>query len=170
MKVPGFKPRETDKFEILKHADFIEYLANKNIHVVEKRDAKGEKFLHLSKPLAENLKKEIDAVNTDISTIATFKENRQMALNILKELTAVLPKTSWLTRVRITETNVEIEGYAGSATELLPKLEASPLFKKAEFASPTFRDARMNSDRFIIKMEIEGIKKAEGTTAKNGKK
>jgi Tfp pilus assembly protein PilN len=91
-------------------------------------------------------------------------------LNILKELTTVLPKTSWLTRVRITETNVEIEGYAGSATELLPKLEASPFFKKAEFASPTFRDARMNSDRFIIKMEIEGIKKAEGTTVKNGKK
>jgi len=59
MKVPGFKPRETDKFEILKHADFIEYLANKNIHVVEKKDAKGGKFLHLSKPLAENLRKEI---------------------------------------------------------------------------------------------------------------
>ncbi|HET6516496.1 MAG TPA: PilN domain-containing protein [Thermodesulfovibrionales bacterium] len=118
----------------------------------------------------ENLKKEIDALNTDISTIAAFKESRPMALNILKELTTVLPKTSWLTRVRITETNVEIEGYAGSATELLPKLEASPFFKKAEFASPTFRDARMNSDRFIIKMEIEGIKKAEGTTVKNGKK
>jgi hypothetical protein len=34
-------------------------------------------------------------------------------------------------------------------------------FRKAEFASPTFRDARMNADRFNIKMEIEGIEKEE---------
>jgi general secretion pathway protein L len=75
---------------------------------------------------------------------------------MLKELTTILPKSAWLTRVRLTDTAVEIEGYAASATELLPKLEESPFFKKVEFASPTFRDARLNSDRFVIKMEIEG--------------
>jgi general secretion pathway protein L len=84
-----------------------------------------------------------------------------MSLNILKELTTVLPKNTWLSRARITQTTVEIEGYAASATGLLPKLEASPLFKKAEFSSPTFRDTRMNADRFNIKMEIEGIQKDE---------
>lgn len=45
--------------EILKHANFIEYLANKNIKIIEKKDAKGEIFLHLSKPLEENLRKKI---------------------------------------------------------------------------------------------------------------
>lgn len=45
--------------EILKHANFIEYLANKNIKVIEKKDAKGEIFLHLSKPLEEKLRKRI---------------------------------------------------------------------------------------------------------------
>jgi len=53
---------------------------------------------------------------------------------------------------------VVIEGYSASATGLLPKLETSRYFEKAEFASPTFRDARMNADRFNIKMEIEGIR------------
>ncbi len=110
----------------------------------------------------EALKKEIDALSNEISTISNFKENRPMALSILKELTAILPKTTWLTRVRITESTVDIEGYAGSASMLLPKLEASNYFKKAEFASPTFRDARMNADRFNIKMEIEGVKENEG--------
>lgn len=109
----------------------------------------------------EALKKEIETLNNEIATITNFKENRPMALNILKELTTILPKTAWLTRVRITETTVDIEGYAGSATGLLPKLEASPYFKKTEFASPTFRDERMNVDRFVIKMEIEGVKKEE---------
>jgi hypothetical protein len=36
-------------------------------------------------------------------------------------------------------------------------LEASKFFQKVEFASPTFRDARLNTDRFQIKMELEGV-------------
>ena len=109
----------------------------------------------------EALKKEMESLDKEIATITDFKGNRQMALNILKELTTILPKNAWLSRVRVTQTTIELEGYASSATGLLPKLEASPFFKKAEFASPTFRDTRMNADRFNIKMEIEGVKKDE---------
>lgn len=109
----------------------------------------------------EALKKDIEALNEEVSIIRNFKENRPVALNILKELTNILPDNTWLTRVRITQSTVEIEGYAGSATGLLSKLETSKYFRKAEFASPTFRDTRQNADRFIIKMEIEGIKKEE---------
>jgi len=115
----------------------------------------------------EALKKEIDALNTEVSTINNFKGNKPMILNLLKELTTILPQNTWLTRVRITGVTVDIEGYAGSASGLLPKLEASKYFKKAEFASPTFRDARQNADRFIIKMEIEGVK-VEGKKATEG--
>jgi general secretion pathway protein L len=118
----------------------------------------------------EALKKDIATLETDIATISNFKARRPLALSILKELTTVLPKTAWLTRVRITETTVDVEGYAGSATELIPKLEASPYFTKTEFASPTFRDARMNADRFAIKMEIEGVKKPEGDKNAKGEK
>ena len=111
----------------------------------------------------ETLKKEVDALESEVSTINSFKKGKPIALQILKELTAILPKSAWLTRARITDTTVEIEGYAAAATELLSKLEASPYLKKVEFASPTFRDVRLNSDRFVIKMEIEGpAKEAEG--------
>ena len=111
----------------------------------------------------ETLKKEVDALESEVSTINSFKKGKPMTLQILKELTAILPKSAWLTGARITDTTVEIEGYAAAATELLSKLEASPYLKKVEFASPTFRDVRLNSDRFVIKMEIEGpAKEAEG--------
>jgi Tfp pilus assembly protein PilN len=104
----------------------------------------------------EALKTEIETVQKEVSDIDAFKAGRPMDLDILKELTRVLPKTTWLSRANITETTVNIEGYATSSTELIPKLEASKYFKKVEFASPTFRDARMNAERFNIKMEIEG--------------
>jgi Tfp pilus assembly protein PilN len=107
----------------------------------------------------ETLQKEIGALQTEIATIDNFKYTRPMTLNILKELTTIIPKNTWLSRVRITETTVEIEGYTSSVTGILSKLEASKYFRKAEFASPTFKDVRMKADRFNIKMEIEGVQK-----------
>ena len=109
----------------------------------------------------EALQKDTDALQAEIETITSFRKPEPITLNIIKEITTVLPKTAWITRVKITGTTVDIEGYASSANEILPKLEASPYLRKVEFSSPTFRDAKMNADRFVVKMEIEGTKKIE---------
>ncbi len=129
----------------------------RRLHVIEEQIA--QKKVEAKK--VEALKKEVEDLRDEIASINNFKEDRTSTLAVLKEMTLTLPRNTWLTRFRVTETNVDIEGYAASATELLPGLEASKYFRKAEFSSPTFRDARMNSDRFIIKMEIETDKKAE---------
>ncbi|MBI5102543.1 MAG: PilN domain-containing protein [Nitrospirae bacterium] len=112
----------------------------------------------------ELLQKDVEAMASEIATINNFKPTQPVALNILKEITTQLPNTSWLTRFRITETTVDLEGYAKSANELLPKLEASKYLRKVEMSSPTFRDPKTNMDRFVIKMEIEGAKKIEPIT------
>ncbi len=107
----------------------------------------------------EAIRKEMDALSKEIATINSLKTEKPMAINVLKELTTVLPKNVWLARVKITDTGVDIEGYSsGSAAELLPVLESSKYLQKIEFSSPTFRDARMNADRFVIKMELESGK------------
>ncbi|MBI5074879.1 MAG: pilus assembly protein PilM [Nitrospirae bacterium] len=118
----------------------------------------------------EDLIKEAESLRSDISSIQNFKHDRIMTLNIIKELTSTLPKTAWLSRVRLTTTSVEIEGYAGTATELLPKLEASKYFRKVEFSSPTIRDQRMNAERFNIKMELEDLNNSTGEKINNEKK
>ncbi len=71
----------------------------------------------------------------------------------------------WLTRVKVSESGVDIEGYAASATEILPLLEASPYFIKVEFAAPTFRDTRLNAERFVIKMELEDYRPPKEVSA-----
>jgi Tfp pilus assembly protein PilN len=108
------------------------------------------------------VKKETAALEKEINTVEQFKTTKPIVLDLLKELTQVLPKNAWLARVRIAEAALNIEGFAGSATDILPKLEASRYFKKVEFASPTYRDPRMNMDRFVIKMEIEGFPEEKG--------
>jgi general secretion pathway protein L len=105
----------------------------------------------------EELKKEIDSVAKDVTAIEDFKEKRPMLLAILKEVTTVLPKNVWLTHARVTDTGVELEGYAASASSLLSILEQSKYLKKVEFAMPTTRDQRLKADRFLLKMELEGF-------------
>ena len=109
----------------------------------------------------EFLRKEYNSLQDEISAIESFKQTKPQALKILKELTVILPKSVWLTRVHVSDTSVAVEGYATSATTILPKIEASPYFTKVEFTSPTIRDIRMNADRFVIRMELEGMKKEE---------
>ncbi len=117
----------------------------------------------------EALRKEHDGLRDELKAVADFKKTKPQALNILKELTVILPKTVWLTRVHVNDADVSVEGYAKSATDILPLIEASPAFAKAEFTSPTIRDSRMNADRFVIRMEIEGMK-TEHPKVKDGKK
>jgi len=139
----------------------------------QKRLAQIEHQISLRKEDAmkvDAVKREADGLMQEMTAIRAFKEMRPMALEILKELTTILPKSAWLTRVRMTETTVDIEGYAASASEILPKLEESKYFKKVEFSSPTVRDMRLNADRFVMKMEIEGIVKEEAEKAKDGTK
>jgi general secretion pathway protein L len=106
----------------------------------------------------------------EINEIEEFRKKRPMSLNVLKGLTSLLPKTVWLTRTRVTEETVEIEGYAASATGVLSILEQSDLFRKVEFASPTMKDGRLNSERFVVRMELEGFKKQEMKTEGTAKK
>lgn len=109
----------------------------------------------------EQLKRDIELMEQEVRMIDDFKTKGSMTLTLIKELTLIMPKDAWLERIKITEANVDIEGYADSASQLLSRLEASDHFGKAEFASAIVKNARMNSDRFSIKMEIKGVKKLE---------
>ncbi|MEQ8216234.1 MAG: PilN domain-containing protein, partial [Smithellaceae bacterium] len=111
----------------------------------------------------EVLKDEIAAIESDIRAIGEFKKQNDLTMNIIKDMTAILPPKTWLTRLRITDKTVEIEGYSTSATDIIFKLENSQYFKKVEFASPTFRDPRQNSDRFVIRMELKNENKNKET-------
>jgi Tfp pilus assembly protein PilN len=126
-------------------------IETKRLHSIDRQIA--SKKMEVKK--IENLKKEIESISGEISLINDFKQSNLLGLNILKDLTQVLPREVWLTRVRIFESQVNIEGYAPSATLLIPRLEGSKSFKKVEFASPTFNDPRQKMDRFQIKMEIK---------------
>lgn len=141
------------------------HVENRRIAEIDRQQAANREEVRK----VEALRKDADTQAGEVATIRKFKDKKMLALDIMRELTTVLPKDTWLTRVRVTENSVDIEGYAKSATEILPKLEASPCFIKVEFAAPTFRDTRTNTERFVIKMELEDYRPPREESA-DGKK
>ena len=114
----------------------------------------------------EKIRSESALLAKKLALMDSFRHEKPSTIELTKELTLRIPKNAWLTRVRISGQQVNIEGYAPSATSMIQLLEASRYFRNVEFTSPTFRDAAMNMDRFQIKMEMRPRKAGEAGNEK----
>lgn len=85
--------------------------------------------------------------------VLTSGDRRRISL-LLKELTDVVPRDAYLTTFRFRSGKIELEGFAKSASDLVPMLERSPFFKNAQFTSPVTK-VQDNQERFSLATEIE---------------
>jgi len=58
------------------------------------------------------------------------------SLPFLRDLTGLLPQDAWLQSLSMDPQGVELIGQAGTASALIPALEASPWLERVEFTSP----------------------------------
>jgi general secretion pathway protein L len=96
---------------------------------------------------------EITSLQERIDYLNNLRQNRIHALDLLKELTEILPDTAWLLGLSVVDNKVEVQGNASYSTELIPQLEASPLFADAKFLS-TITKGRDGKEVFKIGFEI----------------
>jgi len=85
--------------------------------------------------------------------LLTQGDRRRISV-LLKELADVVPRDAYLTTFRFRSGKVELEGFAKSASDLVPLLERSPFFKNAQFTSPVTK-VQDNQERFSLATEIE---------------
>ena len=88
-----------------------------------------------------------------IATVSGGADRR--VVQYLKELTDKIPKDAYLTTLRYRNNRVEIDGFANKSSELIQILENSPLFRNAQFTSPTTA-GQGGQERFSIVAEVEG--------------
>jgi general secretion pathway protein L len=110
-------------------------------------------------PDVESLKKldlEVEALQTEIQNLRGPVTQSPKKLTLLKELTQIIPKETYLTELRTDNEKLEVVGFAKSASELIPILESSPVFRAVQFSSPiTKRSA--DQEMFALKAEIEMV-------------
>lgn len=116
---------------------------------------KEKKFLtEMEETLKKNepAVKELEKLSADISVLKKRRgflrdvEDNEITLEVLAELTSVLPKDSWVTNLDFKGIHFRddkkaggeliISGYAASSSSLIPLLEDSPFFEKVEFVGP----------------------------------
>ena len=76
-------------------------------------------------------------------------------LQIVKDLTGLLPDNTWVTRLEINNNrSVTIQGESAKASDLVAILEKYPLFRNVEFAAAVSRNPVSNLERFELKMSL----------------
>jgi Tfp pilus assembly protein PilN len=124
-----------------------------------------QKEIEKIKPSVESLKheeEELRKVNQEISSITELVERRGEVLQILDELSRIVPNNAYFSNLQYRNRALELQGSAESASNLVPILERSPLFKDVRFNAPSTR-RRDDRETFSLKAELERAGKNEGS-------
>jgi Tfp pilus assembly protein PilN len=112
--------------------------------------------------VVEKLQRQKEELRKEISELVKMKSGGVSKVEMLKELTQILPSTVWVWNLKCTGKEVEISGFADSASDLISLLDKSPLFEKVEFLAPVTKERERGAggdkekERFKIKMRLEG--------------
>jgi len=85
-----------------------------------------------------------------------FRRRAKSDMDVLGEMTRILPPTAWLNTLDVTRTQVMLAGETDQAAPLLKLIDASPLFESSEFVMPPIRIA--TGETFRIRTNREAPK------------
>jgi len=82
------------------------------------------------------------------------KASDTMAVELIDEVSRILPDHTWLTRVNMTKTELQIQGQSSASSSLIAAMESSPFFENVRFGSPVIQIQGTDKDRFHIVADI----------------
>jgi Tfp pilus assembly protein PilN len=103
---------------------------------------------------AQDLEKRAAVSRNRIAALDDFRKRPQADLDVLHELTRLLPPQVWTNSIEIYPDSVVIAGEADQAAPLLKLLDSSPLLQNSEFALSVTRNA--TTEQFRIKSQRRG--------------
>ncbi len=112
----------------------------------------------------EKLQKQRDDYRKKMVELDQIRSSEISKGEILAELTRLLPDTAWIWNLKYKGKEIELSGFADSASDLIPLLDKSPLFEKVEFLAPVTKEFQMRGfgnkekERFKIKAKMAGRK------------
>ncbi len=102
----------------------------------------------------ERKREGVKELETHIDYLVSLRRDRPVVLDILKELTQIIPENAWVRSLSFSGKDVQIEGYGDSASDLIPLLEASPLFRDVAFLARITK-TKDGKDQFRIGLQLE---------------
>lgn len=104
---------------------------------------------------AQRLRDEVDRLASGSRFLLTKKQSTPLVLELLTELTTILPDDTWVTHIDIRRPEISIQGQSSSAAALIPLIESSSALSNARFRSPVTSIPRTDTERFHLSAETE---------------
>jgi general secretion pathway protein L len=107
---------------------------------------------------AEAARRELERLLAEERALPERRAQRPPALEVLHELTRLLPDHSWLARLELDGSRVRLRGESLNAAELVAALEGSALFGDASLEGSVTRDPGTDRERFALSASARGRK------------
>ncbi len=111
----------------------------------------------LAKPVerVKGYQSQSEALNRRIKSVEDLVNNRDMNLEILRELTTKLPADTFLRTYTWRDGVIQISGLSPSASDLVPELEKSPLLKNVTSRGVFYKDNQTGKEVFNFDARLE---------------
>ncbi len=96
-----------------------------------------------------------EALEKRTATVEDLLRRRDLNLELLQELTTLLPADTYLTLFQNRDGTIQLSGLSTSAPDLIPKLENSALLKDVVQRGTVFRDPQSGKDRFNFEAKLQ---------------
>jgi Tfp pilus assembly PilM family ATPase/Tfp pilus assembly protein PilN len=103
----------------------------------------------------QDLRAQTEALEKKIRYVEGIVRQRDMNLEVLRELTTILPPDTFITSYDNLNGNITISGASPSPPDLILKLERSPVLMNVAPQGTVFRDQQTGKDRFSFVMKLE---------------
>ena len=123
-------------------------LVNK-IQVIHALEARVE--LATSKAeVSRRLREEIEQLGTESRFLVKKKQVTPLVLDVINELTHILPDDTWINRLVIKGQEIQIHGQSATAAALIPLIESSSTLLNPRFSSPLTSIKNSDNERFHL--------------------
>ncbi|WP_158284886.1 PilN domain-containing protein [Hoeflea marina] len=89
-----------------------------------------------------------------LTAIHVFRNSNPAIVSVWEQLTQVIPDSAYLTDLEVSQSDVRLTGFADSAAELLPALEAAPMFENVEFTAPVVNVPGRDREHFSMMLRV----------------
>jgi general secretion pathway protein L len=106
--------------------------------------------------LVQRIKEQIKDTSEAAGFLTVRRDASPLAIELLADITRLLPEDTYLDRLVINQTSVQMQGKSGNAQRLIERVNQSELLDDAAFRGSTRLDARTGLEIFEINAKISG--------------
>lgn len=105
--------------------------------------------------IAARMVSDISKISEDYNFIVQKKASTPSKLEILNELSTILPDDTWVFSLIEGKDKIELQGYSGNTSEIIPLIESSPYFTEVNLSSGIVRNTQSAKERFHLNFKID---------------